>query len=129
MRRALLLATLAATVTVLLVPPSASGVVHEIYAQWCADRGEQVPPGLGEEGRKNFAQPVFATLFQGIVPFDPPGDQPAGFLLVLDYDAPPSKVSGIGAYFPIGEIEGQPLYLEAFELDHVAFDHCSKLRP
>jgi len=129
MKRLLALIAAVAASVVLLVPPSASGVIHEIVAQWCAGKGELIPPGLAREGSKNFAQPVNSTLVEGVVPFDPPGSQPAGFLLVLNYDAPPSKGEGNGIYVQIDTIEGQPLYLELFDLSHPAFEHCKRLQP
>jgi hypothetical protein len=128
MRKLMLaLATLGAAI-MMIAPPTASGVIHEIVAQWCAGKGELTPPGLVKHPQ-NFAQPVVSTLEEGVVPFDPPGAQPAGFLLVLNYDAPPSKGVGNGIYIQIDTIEGLPLYLELFDLRHPAFDHCKNLRP
>jgi hypothetical protein len=129
MKKVLLVLALLGAAIMMIAPPTSSGVIHEIVAQWCAGKGELVPPGLSREGSKNFAQPVASTLEEGVVPFDPPGAQPAGFLLVLDYDAPPSKGEGNDIFVVIGSIGAAPLYLELFDLSHPAFDHCKNLRP
>lgn len=118
---------------VALFPISASATVHEIVAQWCAGRGELLPPGItGESSADNFAQPLFASGFATVVaPFDPPGAALGpGVLIAFDFDHPASKIVGTGEFAQIDTLpDGTPVYVEVFELDtgH-GFAHCKRLR-
>jgi hypothetical protein len=117
--------------TAFLAPAPAQATVHEIVAQWCSGQDELGPPGLsGGSNADNFAQPLFASGFVGDpVPFDPPGDQPAGMLIPFNYDRPNAKVVGTGSYFAIGTTPNGPLYIEAIAPDSnfAAFRHCPRL--
>jgi hypothetical protein len=109
------------------VAAPASASIHEIVGQWCAGHGELLPPGI--QTGDNFAQPVMSNGFVGpVVPFDPPGAQPAGNLIKFNYDVPSSKVVGTGTYFNIAPT-GTPLYLEVIALDpdFPAFQNCPRL--
>jgi len=119
---------------VALFPASASATVHEIVGQWCAGRGELLPPGVtGGSQADNFARPLFATGFASVVaPFDPdgPGGDDPGVLIAFDFDHPASKIVSLGFFVQIDEMpDGTPVYVEAFELDtgH-GFAHCQRLR-
>jgi hypothetical protein len=124
-------AVIAASSVAFLVPSPAQATVHEIVAQWCSGHEELAPPGLsGHSNADNFAQPLVASGFVGDpVPFDPPGDQPAGLLITFNYDQPNSKVVGTGVYIPIGATPAGPLYIEAIapDSDFAAFRHCPRL--
>ncbi|HUF00851.1 MAG TPA: hypothetical protein VMN35_00370 [Gaiellaceae bacterium] len=100
----------------------APGVVHEIYAAWCAGKGEIVPPGISDDTKKNFAAPV---LRGGVVTIRPYLD---GFLIDFDFDKPQSKVIAAPTGPPIVQI-GPGLYLERFILDpdFPGFLNCAKL--
>ena len=105
----------------------ASATIHEIVGQWCAGHGELEPPGI--QSGDNFAQPVVSNGFIGpVVPFDPPGPQPAGNLITFNYNAPPSKVMGTGSFVNIAP-SGTPLYIEVIALNpnFAAFQHCPNL--
>jgi hypothetical protein len=97
----------------------APAVVHEIYAAWCAGKGEIEPPGLSIEERKNFAMPVMAG---GVATLTPYLD---GVLIDFDFDRPQAKISP--SLVGIVQI-GPGLYIETFVLDHQAFDHCANLQ-
>ena len=119
---------------VALLPATASATVHEIVGQWCAGRGDLLPPGVtGGSQADNFAQPLFASGFASVVaPFDPDGDGGAdpGVLIAFDFDHPASKIVGLGFYVQIDTLpDGTPVYVEAFELDtgH-GFAHCKRLQ-
>ena len=123
---ALLGLALAGAATIVPAAP-ANATIHEIVAQWCAGKGELKPPGI-QDG-KNFAQPVFSNGFIGpVVPFDPPGAQPAGQLITFNYDSPSAKVVGTGVYVNIGD-PAAPLYVEVIALDtsFAAFRNCPHL--
>jgi hypothetical protein len=129
MRRLLVSLLGSAFVLVLAVVPAApaSASIHEIVAQWCAGRGELIPPGI-QDGSNAF-QPVIANGFIGpTIAFDPPGPQPAGNLITFNYGVPSSKVVGTGTYFNIAS-SGTPLYVEAIQLDasFPAFQRCPRL--
>jgi hypothetical protein len=108
----------------------APAVVHEIYAAWCAGKGEIEPPGLSREGSKNFAMPVLKSGAVSVHPI-PAGTQgPAGILIDIDFDAPNVKLIPTGAIIPIGEVApGVPLYLEEFVIDpnFPGFANCANL--
>jgi hypothetical protein len=113
----------------------ASATVHEIVGQWCSrgasGKGELAPPGISDPTKRNFAQPLVASgvVEEEPVQFDPPGDQPAGFLVKFNYDNPNVKVVPTGVFVVIGQVAGSPLYLELIEPnpDFVAFTHCPNL--
>jgi hypothetical protein len=114
------------------VPP-ASATVHEIVGQWCADRGELLPPGIsGSSNADNFARPLNAMGFVVTVPgFDPDGAGPmeSGLLITFDFGHPASKIVGTGMYVQIDVLpDGSPVYLEIFNLDtSKGFAHCKAL--
>jgi hypothetical protein len=115
----------------MLTPAPAHATVHEIVAQWCSGQDPLGPPGItGGSNAGNFAQPLFASGFiSDPVPFDPPGDQPAGLLIVFNYDQPNAKVIGTGVYVVIDQTPSGPLYLELIQPDpnFPAFKHCPRL--
>ena len=100
----------------------ADAVIHEIYAAWCAGKGEIEPPGISDGTKTNFAQPVFAG---GVVQLTPYLD---GLLIDFNFDKAQAKIvpapSG-PAIIPIGG----GLYLERFVIDpnFPAFLKCAKL--
>ena len=61
MKKAFAAAVLATALLVGVAAQPAPAVVHEIYAAWCAGKGEIVPPGIAREGSKNFAMPVLKS--------------------------------------------------------------------
>jgi hypothetical protein len=99
--------------------------VHEIVGQWCSGQEPLGPPGISGGSRAdNSAEPLEASgVIEGIVPFRD------GFLVKFNYDNPNAKVVGTGVFVVIGEIEGQPLYLELIAPDpsFSAFQHCPRL--
>jgi hypothetical protein len=103
----------------------APATVHEIVGQWCSGNDPLAPPGItGGSKADNFAEPLEASGFiEGVVPFRD------GFLLQFNYDNPNSKVVGTGVFVVIGQIDGQPLYLELIQPDPAfpAFNHCPRL--
>jgi hypothetical protein len=116
----------AATFGLMIVPAlPASATVHEIVGQWCAGRAPLNPPGIsGGSQADNFAEPLEASGFVvGVVPFRD------GFLVQFNYANPNSKVVGTGVFVVIGQIEGQPLYLELIQPDpsFPAFQRCPRL--
>ncbi len=101
----------------------AEAVIHEIYAAWCAGKGEIEPPGISDGSKKNFAQPVFAG---GVVQLTP---YLGGLLIDFDFEKAQAKIvpAPTGpAIIPIGG----GLYLERFIIDpqFPAFLHCAKLQ-
>lgn len=100
----------------------APGVVHEIYAAWCAGKGEIEPPGISDPSKKNFAAPV---LKGGVVTLTPYLD---GVLIDFDFDKPQSKIVAAPTGPAIVQI-GPGLYLERFILDpnFPGFLNCAKL--
>jgi hypothetical protein len=108
----------------------ASAVVHEIYAAWCAGKGEIEPPGLSREGSKNFAMPVLKSGAVSVHPI-PAGTQgPAGILIDIDFDRPNVKLVPTGQIIMIGVTPDGPLYLEGFVIDpnFPAFANCANLQ-
>ena len=100
----------------------APAVVHEIYAAWCAGKGEIEPPGISDDTKKNFGKPVIAGGVVSLVPYLD------GILIDFDFTKPQSKIvaAPIGpAIVPIGP----GLYLERFILDPAfpGFLNCAKL--
>lgn len=123
MKKVLAVAIVTAALVAAAVPQPAPAVIHEIYAAWCAGKGEIVPPGLANEGSKNFAMPVRAG---GVVTIRPYLD---GILIDFDFDSPQAKIipAPTGpAIVPIGP----GVYLERFIIDpnFPAFDNCKPLQ-
>lgn len=127
----LVCATAALSATAALVPAPANATVHEIIGRWCSPAGVSAPPGIsGGSHADNFAQPLFASGFIGdVVPFDPPGDQPAGLLITFNFDNPNVKVVGLGTYTAIDDTPAGPLYIQDITPDpeFAAFMHCPAL--
>ena len=100
----------------------APAVIHEIYAAWCAGKGEIEPPGISDPSKKNFAAPVMAG---GVVSLTPFLD---GVLIDFDFGKPQAKILPAPTGPPIVQI-GPGLYLERFILDpnFPAFLNCAKL--
>ena len=101
----------------------APAVVHEIYAAWCAGKGEIVPPGIADDTKKNFGAPVVAG---GVVSFTP---FMGGTLIDFDFDKPQAKIVPAPTGPPIVQI-GPGLFLERFIIDPAfpAFANCAKLQ-
>lgn len=118
-------AVLIATVALVLPSVPAHATVHEIVAQWCSGHDPLEPSGIsGGSSADNFAKPLMASGFiEGVVPFQD------GFLIKFNYDNPNAKVVGTGQFIVIGQIDGQPLYLELIEPnpDFPAFRNCPRL--
>ena len=106
----------------------APAVVHEIYAAWCAGKGEIEPPGISREGSKNFAMPVMAGDVASVHPFT--GAQGPGLLIDFDFTKPQAKIVPTGQILVIGTTPDGPLYLEGFVIDpsFPAFANCAKLQ-
>jgi hypothetical protein len=101
----------------------AHAVVHEIYAAWCAGKGEIEPPGIADPSKNNFAQPVLAG---GVVALTPYLD---GVLIDFDFDKAQAKIVPAPTGPPIIQI-GAGLYLERFVIDPAfpGFLHCTRLQ-
>ncbi len=118
--------TTAVILAVALWAVPAHATVHEIVAQWCSGHDELNPPGISEDGSKNFAQPLNAA---GVVSprFDP---ALGGILVTFNYDHPAAKVQSSGLIIRIGTTEdGTPIFLDVPEPDpdFPAFRHCPRL--
>ena len=127
MTRLFLVVLLATALAVGIVAQPAPAVVHEIYAAWCAGKGEIEPPGISRGGSKNFAMPVMAG---GVVTVHPyTGTAGPGLLIDFDFTRPQVKVVPTGQILVIGSTPAGPLYLEGFVVDPAfpAFDNCAKL--
>jgi hypothetical protein len=100
----------------------APAVVHEIYAAWCAGKGEIEPPGISDDTKKNFGAPVMAG---GVVSLTPFMD---GVLIDFNFDKAQAKIVAAPTGPAIVQI-GPGLYLERFILDpqFPAFLNCAKL--
>lgn len=122
MKRVLALVVGVAALIAGVAAQPAPGVIHEIYAAWCAGKGEIVPPGIGDDTKKNFAAPVLAG---GVVSLTPHLD---GVLIDFDFDKPQAKIVAAPTGPAIIQI-GPGLYLERFVLDpqFPAFLNCPKL--
>jgi hypothetical protein len=130
MKKVFVAAVLTTALFVGLVAQPAPAVVHEIYAAWCAGKGEIEPPGLSREGSKNFAMPVLKSGAVSVHPI-PAGTQgAAGILIDIDFDAPNVKLIPTGQIIQIGVTPDGPLYLEAFIIDpnFPAFANCANLQ-
>lgn len=108
----------------------ASAVVHEIYAAWCAGKGEISPPGLSDDTKASFAKPVFAGGVASLTPYDDPltPDNVDGVLIDFDFDKPQAKIVPAPDAPAIRRIR-DGLYLERFILDpsFPAFLNCPRL--
>ena len=107
----------------------APAVIHEIYAAWCAGKGELEPPGISRDDRKNFAMPVLKSGAVSVHPI-PAGTQgPAGILIDINFDAPNVKIVSTGQILTIGQTPDGPLYLEGFVIDpnFPGFANCANL--
>lgn len=122
MRKLLAAFVVAAAVVAGVAAQPAPGVVHEIYAAWCAGKGEIVPPGLSDGTKKSFAAPVLRA---GVATVRPYLD---GYLIDFDFDKPQSKIVPAPTGDPIVQI-APGLYLERFILDpdFPGFLNCAKL--
>ena len=104
----------------------ANATVHEIVAQWCSGQDELAPPGISDDQKRNFAQPLNATkaVLQIV-------DQDAKTILItFDYDHPAVKVQSTGMTIPIGMTpDGFVVLLDLIEPDpnFPAFRHCRML--
>jgi hypothetical protein len=101
MRRAILLAVVAALALVVLALP-ATATVHEITGMACAQNGaggNPFPPGIsGGSNADNFANPLFKNGF--IESVEPYLD---GMLISFDFDHPASKLAELpGVIFDFG---------------------------
>jgi hypothetical protein len=105
----------------------APAVVHEIYAAWCAGKGEIEPPGISNDAKQNFAMPVLKSGAVSVHPFT--GAQGAGLLIDIDFDRPNVKIVPTGRIIVIGQTPAGPLYLEEFEIDpnFPGFSNCANL--
>lgn len=122
MMRVLTATVLAAAALVMVTPPPATAVIHEIYGAWCAGKGEIEPPGVSDDTKKNFGRPVIAG---GVVAFTPYLD---GVLVDFDFEKAQAKVVAAPTGPAIVQIR-PGLYLERFILDpeFAGFLHCAKL--
>lgn len=134
MKRLVITLVAAAVLLVAAMPQPASGVVHEIVGQWCADRGELEPPGLSRDGSKNFARPLVAA---GIVRETPVNGTESGItagpgiLIDLDFTKLQVKVVPTGNILVLAT--GIPglgaLYIEEFETgNRPPFTKCARLQ-
>ena len=123
MKKLLGVAIAAAALAAAARPQPGTAVVHEIYAAWCAGKGEIEPPGLSDDAKKNFGMPVIAG---GVVSFTPYLD---GVLIDFDFDRPQVKIVPAPTGPAIVQI-GPGLYLERFIIDpsFPAFANCQRLQ-
>ena len=91
----------------------AHATVHEIVAQWYSGHDELGPPGISDDEKKNFAQPLNATrVVIRIV-----NEATQTVLITFAYDHPAVKVQSSGLTIPIGIAEetGFPRLLDVPE--------------
>jgi hypothetical protein len=112
----------------------ASATVHEIVGQWCSGQDPLNPPGISDDTKRNFAQPLNASGFvQGTEDFI--GSAGPGQIINFNFDNPNVKVVPIGEPVVIWEIPDPdtgalvPLYLQPIQPDpsFPAFQHCPRL--
>jgi hypothetical protein len=127
MKKVFAVAVLALALLVGVIAQPAPAVVHEIYAAWCAGKGEIEPPGISRDGSKNFAMPVLKSGAVSVHPFT--GSQGPGLLIDIDFDRPNVKLIPTGQILVIGQTPDGPLYLEGFIIDpdFPAFANCANL--
>lgn len=104
----------------------AHATVHEIVAQWCSGQPELEPPGISDDSKRNFAQPLNAA---GVVItiVDPVAKT---VLITFDYDHPAVKVESTGSTIQIGTTpDGFAVLLDVIEPNpnFPAFRHCPAL--
>jgi hypothetical protein len=130
MKRVFVASVLTTALLVGVAAQPAPAVVHEIYAAWCAGKGEIEPPGLSREGSKNFAMPVLKSGAVSVHPIPAGAQGPAGILIDIDFDAPNVKVIPTGQILVIGQTPAGPLYLEGFIIDpdFPAFANCANMQ-
>ena len=130
MKKVFVTAVLTTALFVGIAAQPAPAVVHEIYAAWCAGKGEIEPPGISRDGSKNFAMPVLKSGAVSVHPVGTPTVPVAGILIDIDFDAPNVKLIPTGAIIQIGVTPDGPLYLEAFIIDpnFPAFAICANLQ-
>lgn len=123
MKRTWTATVLVGALLVVVTPPPATAVIHEIYGAWCAGKGEIEPPGLSDGTKKSFARPVFAG---GVVSFTP---YLGGVLVDFDFDKAQAKIVPAPTGPAIVQI-GPDFYLERFVIDpdFPAFLNCAKLQ-
>jgi hypothetical protein len=128
MKRVFVAAVLTTALFVGIAAQPAPAVVQEIYAAWCAGKGEIEPPGLSREGSKNFAMPVLKSGAVSVHPFT--GAQGPGLLIDIDFTDPQVKIIPTGQIIVIGQTPAGPLYLEAFIIDpnFPGFANCANLQ-
>ena len=122
MKKVLAAVVVAAAVFAGVAAQPAPGVVHEIYAAWCAGKGEIEPPGISDDTKKNFGSPVLRA---GVVSLVPHLD---GVLIDFNFDKAQAKIVPAPTGPAIAQI-APGLYLERFILDpnFPGFLHCAKL--
>jgi len=104
----------------------AHATVHEIVAQWCSGQDELGPPGISDDEKRNFAQPLNAAKVV-IQIVDPVAKT---ILITFDYDHPAVKVQSSGSTIQIGTTpDGFAVLLDVIEPnpDFPAFRHCPAL--
>jgi hypothetical protein len=107
----------------------AHATVHEIVAQWCSGHDELAPPGISDENKKNFAQPLNAAQ----VVIQEVDNTAKTVLITFDFDHPAVKVQSSGVVIPIGSVPiGNELYTLLLDLpepdpNFPAFQRCPKL--
>ncbi len=152
MRRLVAVFALAAGLT-LMVPAPANAIIHGIVASHCAaqDHTDTVdPPGQLNTTGESFARALQATgVFTfaegqdqagvfglnldtggfGPLPAPPPGELAVS--VIVDPSQPSAKLGDefIWVYFRDTEVFDEPvnLYLQLYDLDHPAFEHCTNL--
>ena len=128
MKKVFLAVVLTTALFVGIAAQPAPAVVHEIYAAWCAGKGEIEPPGISRDGSKNFAMPVLKSGAVSVRPFT--GAQGPGLLVDIDFARPNVKLIPTGNIIVIGQTPAGPLYLEEFMIDpnFPAFSNCANLQ-
>ena len=104
----------------------AHATVHEIVAQWCSGQPELNPPGISDDEKKNFAQPLNAAKVVVTI-VDPVA---MTIFITFDYDHPAVKVQSTGEVIPLGTTpDGFTVLLDEIEPDpdFPAFQHCPAL--
>src|SRR5262245_54452658 len=108
-----------------LAAQPAPAVVHEIYAAWCAGKGENVPPEIADDTKRNVAAPAVSREVVSTLEYLD------GFLIDFDFDKAQAKIVPAPTGPAIVKIDDgpPPLYLERFVLDpdFPAFLNCPKL--
>jgi hypothetical protein len=107
----------------------AHATVHEIVAQWCSGHDELAPPGISDEEKKNFAQPLNAA---GVV-IQVVDHTAQTVLITFDFGHPATKVQSSGLVIPIGTVPiGDEIYTLLLDIpepdpNFPAFKHCPRL--